>query len=48
MSDYYVTLPIHSHTQVTANLGVRIFAILMLIRMNPDLGMDWAWIKLAS
>jgi len=39
----YVKLPIHSHAEVTvviANLGVRIFAILLLIRMNPDLGMD--------
>jgi len=39
---YYVTLPIYSRAEVTgvvANLGVRIFAILQLIRMNPVLSM---------
>jgi len=39
----YVTLPIHSHAEVTAviaDLGLRIFAILILIIMNPDVGMD--------
>jgi len=43
---YYVTSPIHSLAKVNvviANHGVssvQIFAILMLVRMNPDLGMD--------
>jgi len=48
---YYVTLPIHSHGEVTvviANLGVRIFAILLLIIMNLHLGMVWSWHELAS
>jgi len=43
INDYYVTLPIHSHPEVTVeitNLGIRIFAIFMLIRMNLDWGMD--------
>jgi len=44
---YYVTLPINSHAKVTvviANIGVRIFAILLVIRMNSDFGMDWTWV----
>jgi len=48
---YYVTLPIFSHAEVTiviADLGVQIFGILMMIRMNRELVMDWTWIKLAS
>ena len=36
INDHYcVALSIHSHAAVGANLGVRIFPILMLIRRNP-------------
>ena len=34
------------HSAKRANLGARIFSLLMLMRMNPCLGMNWTWIKL--
>ena len=42
---YYVTLPIYLHAKATVqlvitNLAVQIFAMLMLVRMKSDLGMD--------
>jgi len=40
---YYVTLPIHSHAEITvviANPGIRIFAILMLNAINQEVGMN--------
>jgi len=42
---YYVTLPMCLHAKATVqlvitSLGVQIFAMLMLVRMKSDLGMD--------
>jgi len=32
------------YSKKRANLGIWMFAILMLMVMNPHLGMNWTWI----
>ena len=46
-SERVFSYAVELYSEKHSNLGARIFAILVLMRMNPHLGMNWSWIKVA-